>query len=77
MLISRLIEKLQEAKEKEGDMFIFVYDEFNENTMPVIYGASRPKEVASKYHTQGENSIDTATGDKVFILSGCMIAPKE
>lgn len=75
MLVSRLIQKLQETIDKEGDMFVYVYDEFNESTMPVIYGGSRDKVVAEKYYTKGDNSIVSASGNKVYILSGCMIPP--
>lgn len=75
MLVSRLIQKLQETIEKEGDMFVYVYDEFNESSMPVIFGGSRDKAVAEKYYTKGDSSISSASGNKVYILSGCMIPP--
>ena len=70
MRLSRLVQKLVETLQTEGDMNVYCYDEFEETMMFVNFGGTRTTEVAKNFHTKGDNCVEQETGEKVYVLRG-------
>ena len=70
MRISRLVQKLVETLQTEGDMNVYVYDELEESTMFVNFGGVRDTSVAKAFYTKGDNCIEQEQEQKVYILRG-------